>query len=146
MKSSLKSTLSLLALGLIAAAPVARSQDAPPPPPPPGDQPPAPGDQPPPPEHPHGHDMVGPLKKALNLTPDQVTQVIAIFGKQREAMESMRDDDSLSDEDRHAKMKELMKSSHDQIRALLTAAQQKTFDAMPPPHWGRPHPTPPPEQ
>ena len=90
--------------------------------------------------------MLDHLTTALNLTEDQTKQVAAIFEKQRAAMEDLRDNDALSDDDRRAKMKEMMKSSHDQIRAILTPEQQKTFDAMPPPHWGRPHPTPPPEQ
>jgi hypothetical protein len=30
-------------------------------------------------------------------------------------------------------MMEIMKSTHDQVRAVLTPDQQKTFDAMPPP-------------
>ena len=40
-------------------------------------------------------------------------------------------------------MKDIMTASHDQVRALLTPDQQKTFDAMPPPemhgHRGPPH-------
>jgi hypothetical protein len=36
-------------------------------------------------------------------------------------------------EETRAKMQEIQKAAHDQIRALLTADQQKKFDAMPPP-------------
>ena len=136
MKLSLKSIISALSLGVIAASPLARSQEAPPPP--------NPDDHSAPP--PRARGLTEQLKEKLNLTDEQSSQVMAIFGKQKEAMMALRDDDSLSAEDRRARMKEFMKSTHDQIRALLTPAQQKIFDAMPPPKWGRPPPPPPPEQ
>jgi len=82
-------------------------------------------------------EMLERLKTAVNLTDDQTAKVKAIFQDQREKMEALRGDESLSREDRRAKMMELMKAGHDQIRALLTPDQQQKFDAMPRPGFGR---------
>jgi len=58
----------------------------------------------------------------------------AIWAKNEEQGKALRNDDTLSKEDRRSKMgRESMKSGHDQIRALLTPDQQKDFDSMPPP-------------
>jgi hypothetical protein len=70
--------------------------------------------------------MVQRLDEALQLTDDQKAKITAISQKQTEAMQALR-----------AKMQDLQKATHDEIRALLTADQQKKFDAMPPPGPGR---------
>ena len=66
--------------------------------------------------------MVQRLDEALQLTDDQKAKITAISQKQAEEMQAIR-----------AKMQNLQKATHDEIRALLTADQQKKFDAMPPP-------------
>lgn len=48
-------------------------------------------------------------------------------------------DDSLSRDDKRAKLMEIRKTTHDQIRAALTPDQQKQFDALKP-HGNRPPP------
>lgn len=70
------------------------------------------------------------LATQLNLTPDQKTKVTDILKSDRSKMESMRDDSSLSAQDRHTKMMVIHKASNDQIRALLDSNQQKKFDEM----------------
>jgi len=70
------------------------------------------------------------LTKQLNLTADQKTKVLDILKSDRSKMESMRDDSSLSAQDRHAKMMDIRKASNDQVRALLDSNQQKKFDQM----------------
>jgi periplasmic protein CpxP/Spy len=70
------------------------------------------------------------LSKQLNLTPDQKTKVLDILKSGRSKMESVRDDSSLSPQDRHTKMMDIHKASNDQIRALLDSNQQKKFDEM----------------
>jgi hypothetical protein len=45
-------------------------------------------------------------------------------------MESLHQDSSLSQQDRHAKMMEIHKSTDAQIRALLDSTQQKKWDEM----------------
>jgi hypothetical protein len=72
------------------------------------------------------------LTQKLNLTADEQKTVGAIIKNGRSQMQELRDDDSLSKEDRRAKMRAISASTHDQIRAGLTADQQKLFDAMPP--------------
>ena len=56
-----------------------------------------------------------------------------IIAKALTQMKALRADTSLSDDDRRAKMGALMKSQHDQIRAVLTPEQQTTFDTLPKP-------------
>jgi Spy/CpxP family protein refolding chaperone len=75
--------------------------------------------------------MVERLKDRLNLTDDQVTKIQGIMKDQMDKMTALRSDDSLSREDRRAKMMDLRKAAHDQIRAILTPDQQKIFDTMP---------------
>lgn len=136
MKSFLRIFLPALALGFLSGS-ILRAEDqaAPPPPPPPGDQP------PPPPGGPGGGrrgraDMMDPaqmvqrLDEALQLTDDQKAKITDISQKQAVQMQALR-------AEMLAKMQDLEKAKHDQIRALLTADQQKKFDAMPPPGPGR---------
>lgn len=88
------------------------------------------------PKHSHkgGHDqskrMVNMLKEKLNLTDDEVTKVQAIVDDQGKQMATINGDTSLSDDDKKSKIDALRKSTHDQIRALLTPDQQTTFDSM----------------
>jgi len=142
MKSPLKFVLPFLSLGL-AAAPALLAEDAAPPPPAPAESaapapanPPAPeqgGDQaPPPPRRHHRGDPLKMLTEKLSLTADQQGKVGDILKGQREQMQAIHEDDTLSDDDKRAKFRALMKSSHDAIRALLTPDQQKAFDALPP--------------
>jgi periplasmic protein CpxP/Spy len=118
--------LVFLAAGLISiAAPFAAAQDSPP-----NNQQPAQGN--------HGwhHGPPDPaqrtqeLTKKLNLTSDQQTKVQNVFQSERSQMESLRQDTSLSQQDRHAKMMEIHKSTDAQVRALLDSTQQKKWDEM----------------
>jgi Spy/CpxP family protein refolding chaperone len=130
MKNTFK-LLSLLSLSAIALAPLARAEDAPaaPPAPPAG-------------EHPHqGHgdraamraNRLKMLDEKLHLTDAQKQQITGIWAGAEQQGKALRDDDSLSKDDRRAKMGEIMKASHAQVRAILTPEQQTAFDAMPPP-------------
>lgn len=84
----------------------------------------------------HGHRQFDPQKrtemltKHLNLTSDQQGKVLDIFKSEQSQMESLRSDTSTSQDDRHAKMMDIHKTSNDQVRALLNPDQQKKFDAM----------------
>ena len=53
-----------------------------------------------------------------------------VFQSERSQMESLRQDDSLSQQDRRAKMMEIHKNSDAQIRAVLDSTQQKKWDEM----------------
>jgi len=70
------------------------------------------------------------LSTQLNLTADQKTKVLDILKSDRSKMETVRDDSSLSAQDRHTKMMDIRKASNDQVRALLDSNQQKKFDEM----------------
>jgi len=70
------------------------------------------------------------LTKHLNLTPDQQTKVQDILQSQHSQMETLHQDSSLSQQDRHAKMMDIRKTSDTQIRALLDSTQQKKWDEM----------------
>ena|SRR5208282_3389935 len=81
------------------------------------------------------------LTKKLKLTPDQQTKVRDILQSEHSQIESLRQDSSLSQQDRHAKMRDIRKSSDTQIRALLDSDQQKKWDEMQAKHeeWGQGH-------
>jgi hypothetical protein len=70
------------------------------------------------------------LTKHLKLTSDQQTKVQGILQSERSQMESVHQDASLSQQDRHAKMMDIRKSTDTQIRALLDSNQQKKWDEM----------------
>ncbi len=70
------------------------------------------------------------LTEQLKLTADQQTKVQDIFQSERSQMETLRQDSSLSQEDRRAKMMEIRKNTNSQVRALLDATQQKKWDDM----------------
>jgi len=70
------------------------------------------------------------LTKHLRLTSDQQTKVQGVFESERSQMESLRQDSSVSQQDRHAKMMDIHKSTNEQVRALLDSDQQKKWDEM----------------
>ena len=99
------------------------------------------------------------LTRKLNLTADQQTKVQDILQSEHSQMESLHQDTSLSQQDRHTKMMDMHKSTDAQIRALLDSTQQKKWDEMQAKReqWGQNHhhhgppdagsqPTPPPQQ
>jgi Spy/CpxP family protein refolding chaperone len=67
------------------------------------------------------------LAKALNLTTDQQTKVKAIFQQNEQQMRAIHDDQSLSPEDRRAKMEQLHESIKSQVNGVLTPEQQQKF-------------------
>jgi Spy/CpxP family protein refolding chaperone len=70
------------------------------------------------------------LTQKLNLTADQQTQVKAIDEDTGKQMMAVRNDASLSQDDKRTKMMSIRKSSSDKIRALLTDDQKTKYDAM----------------
>jgi periplasmic protein CpxP/Spy len=70
------------------------------------------------------------LTKQLKLTSDQQTKVQDILQSEHSQMESLHQDNSLSQQDRHTKMMDIHKSTDTQIRALLDSTQQKKLDEM----------------
>lgn len=86
----------------------------------------------------HGHrrmppsvdDQVKELTKELNLTDDQKAKVKSILEDQQKQMSSLREDSSLSPEDRRSKFQEIRQSSSQNVRATLNKDQQKKFDDL----------------
>ncbi|HLX83246.1 MAG TPA: hypothetical protein VKR59_05080 [Terriglobales bacterium] len=70
------------------------------------------------------------LAKKLKLTSDQQTKVQAVLQSEHTQMESLRQDSSLSQQDRRAKMMDIHQSGDAQIRGLLDSTQQAKWDEM----------------
>jgi len=70
------------------------------------------------------------LSEKLNLTDDQKTKLKPILQDNMEQMKAVRDDSSLSEEQKHAKLKSIHESMHGQINAVLTPEQQAKFKQM----------------
>jgi periplasmic protein CpxP/Spy len=70
------------------------------------------------------------LTKRLNLTDDQQKQILPILTDRQQQMESIRNDSSLSQKDRIAKMRSVREESDSKIKAVLTDDQKQTFDQM----------------
>lgn len=118
--------LVLITAGLIS---IAAAQDTPAPP----------ADQQSPPAAENGHMRHGPpdpaqrtqeLTKKLNLNADQQNKVQAALDAERSQMDTVRQDSSLSPQDRRAKMMDLHKGTDAQIREILDPAQQTKWDEM----------------
>jgi hypothetical protein len=87
------------------------------------------------------------LTKKLKLNSDQQTKVQDALQSERSQMESVHQDTSLAQQDRHAKMMEIHKSTDAQIRGLLDSTQQKKWDEMQSKHeeWRQDHRQGPPD-
>jgi Spy/CpxP family protein refolding chaperone len=70
------------------------------------------------------------MTKKLNLTADQQQQLLPILTERNQQMQAIRNDSSLSQQDRHAKMLSVREDSQNKIKALLTPDQQKAYDQM----------------
>ena len=70
------------------------------------------------------------MTKALNLTPDQVSQVKAIDQTSHEQMRAVHEDTSTQPADKHAKMTAIREDSMTKVRAVLNDEQRSKFDAM----------------
>jgi Spy/CpxP family protein refolding chaperone len=75
-----------------------------------------------------GHRHQDELAK-LNLTDDQKAQVKKIHENMKTQMDAVKSDTTLTAEQKQAKMKELHKSSHEQVKQLLTPDQRKQMKA-----------------
>jgi Spy/CpxP family protein refolding chaperone len=145
--------ITLAAAGLGFAFTPARADDTTPAPPaPPADTvngPSIDGSTPPPPP-PGGHRRGGggyilaDLTEKLSLTPDQQKAIGGYIAAGRQQAKAVRDDTTLSKEDRRAKMMAIMQTTRSEIRADLTPDQQKIFDTLRPGRGGAGGPPPPP--
>jgi len=70
------------------------------------------------------------LTKRLDLTAEQQEQVKSIQQDTSQQMMALRNDNTLSQDQRRSRMMDIRKSSQDRIRAVLTEEQKPKFDAM----------------
>jgi len=70
------------------------------------------------------------LSEKLNLTDDQKGKLKPILQDQMQQMKAVREDSSLSEDQKRAKMKSIHESLHEQISAVLTPEQQAKFKEM----------------
>ena len=70
------------------------------------------------------------MTEKLGLTEEQQGKLKAIFEKNMPKAKALREDSTLSKEDRRAKMIELRKGEADEIRAVLTPEQQEKLKEM----------------
>jgi periplasmic protein CpxP/Spy len=75
-------------------------------------------------------ERVNRLSQELNLTDDQKTKIKAIYQDQADKGAKLREDTSLSQDDRRAKMMDMQKDTSEKIKAVLDKDQQKKFDEM----------------
>ena len=70
------------------------------------------------------------LADRLNLSDDQQSKIKPILEDQRQQMASLREDTSLSREDRMSKMRSIRESTTSKISAILNDDQKKQYEAM----------------
>lgn len=70
------------------------------------------------------------MSQMLNLSDDQKSKIKPIVEDQSKQMEQLKQDSSLSQEDRRAKFQQIHENTMSQIRPILNADQQKKLDAM----------------
>ncbi len=75
-------------------------------------------------------DQVKGLTDRLGLSDDQQAKIKPILEDTRSQMQKIRQDDSLSQEDKMAKGRSLREATNGKIRDLLTDNQKKKFDDM----------------
>jgi len=75
-------------------------------------------------------DHVKLLTEKLDLTADQQAKAKTILEDQRQQMDAIRKDDSLSREDKMSKMRALRQASQAKLREILTDDQKKKLDQL----------------
>ena len=77
--------------------------------------------------------------KDLNLSADQKAKIKSIREQTKQQMQAVKADNSLTAEQKKAKMKEIRENSFSQINSQLTPEQQQKFAQMRAQHKGRHH-------
>jgi periplasmic protein CpxP/Spy len=72
-------------------------------------------------------EQVARMTKRYNLSSDQQAQIKPILANQQQQMQALRQDSSLSREDKMAKMKSIHDDSSSKIQALLNDSQKQKF-------------------
>jgi Spy/CpxP family protein refolding chaperone len=64
----------------------------------------------------------------LNLTDDQKAQIKQIYEGMRSKAEAVKNDSSLSADQKEAKIRDLRRDTHEQVKKVLTPDQRKQFE------------------
>ncbi|HYG99594.1 MAG TPA: hypothetical protein VD837_10720 [Terriglobales bacterium] len=74
--------------------------------------------------------QLGRMVEQLNLSDEQKSKLQPLFEQQRTQMQALRQDTSLTPEQKRTKMKELRDANHQQVMAILTPEQQQNLESM----------------
>jgi periplasmic protein CpxP/Spy len=99
---------------------------------------PAPSDNTAPPPHKmmRQHNGIDAMAQQLNLNDQQKTQIQGIFQTQRQQAQAIRQDTSLTPEQKQEKLKALRASTHQQVEGVLTPEQQQQMKQLRAQHEG----------
>jgi periplasmic protein CpxP/Spy len=75
-------------------------------------------------------DQVKRMTKQLSLNDDQQQKIKPILEDQRQQMQQLRNDSSLSQDEKFSKMRDVHEKASSEIKALLNQDQQKKFDEI----------------
>ncbi len=70
------------------------------------------------------------MAKQLSLTDDEKAKILPLLQAQADQLNALRNDTSLSDDEKHKKMRAIMQSTREQIGALLTPEQKEKLKGM----------------
>jgi hypothetical protein len=70
------------------------------------------------------------MTRALDLTADQQSQLKPLLVDRQQKMQALFQDQSISQDDRHAKARSIMTDSNGKIEAVLNDQQKQKFEAM----------------
>jgi Spy/CpxP family protein refolding chaperone len=95
--------------------------------------------------------MLQKLSDQVNLTDDQKAKILPLYQAAADQLKALHDDTSLSDDEKHEKMRDIMQSTRKQIGDLLTPEQKQKLKDLraahdngnpPPPSADNPSPPP----
>jgi periplasmic protein CpxP/Spy len=75
-------------------------------------------------------DQVKRMTKQLSLNDDQQQKLKPILEDQRQQMQQLRNDSSISQDEKFSKMRDMHEKASSQIKGLLNEDQQKKFDEI----------------
>ncbi len=70
------------------------------------------------------------MAQALNLTEEQKSQIQPILQQQRQKLEALRNDNSLSQQQKREQFQQIREQTRSQINAILTPDQQQKMQQM----------------
>jgi Spy/CpxP family protein refolding chaperone len=71
------------------------------------------------------------LDEKLHLTSDQKARIQEIWDRAETQGKTLHEEQAAAGRERRAKRRDIMRTTHQEVRGVLTPEQQKLFDAMP---------------